>query len=200
MRVRTRLASVRLHPATGSHPYKWARCRAEQVSIAVCAMDATPETRKGRPHAPRPASLSHPRKRGPCSELCRPPAPPSAGAPASGSRLAWRRFRRFPTGACGHANTQSRLLQHAGIDKKPTEQDTNSSWNPNLQSTSCAVLRAGLRGLREVNTRTPGYDLGRSFHAPLLRYFLIVSTVCHAVPCSAEKTSGPSRPLTAATR
>ena len=41
-------------------------------SIAVCAMDATPETRKGRPHAPRPASLSHPRKRGPCSELCRP--------------------------------------------------------------------------------------------------------------------------------
>jgi len=41
-------------------------------SIAVCAMDVTPETRKGRPHAPWPASLSHPRKRGPCSELCRP--------------------------------------------------------------------------------------------------------------------------------
>ena len=35
-------------------------------------MDATPETRMGRHHAPRPASLSHPHRWGPCSELRRP--------------------------------------------------------------------------------------------------------------------------------
>ena len=189
-----------MHPATGSHPHKWARCRAEQVP-SRCVRWMRPRrraragpTRLGRLHCRIPASgAPAPSYAGPLLRRPRAHLLPVRALPGAD-------FAGFPTGACGHANTQSRLLQHAGIDKKPTEQDTNSSWNPNLQSTSCAVLRAGLRGLREVNTRTPGYDLGRSFHAPLLRYFLIVSTVCHAVPCSAEKTSGPSRPLTAATR
>src|SRR6185503_20663844 len=92
------LASVRLHPATGSHPYKWARCRAEQVSIAVCAMDVTPETRKGRPHAPWPAPLSHPRKRGPCSELCRPLLRRPRAHLAVVRALPDADFASFPTG------------------------------------------------------------------------------------------------------
>ena len=47
-------------------------------SVAVCAMDATPETREGRHHAPWPAPLSHPHKwapalscAGPCSTFRR---------------------------------------------------------------------------------------------------------------------------------
>src|SRR5215207_7864139 len=44
---------------------------------------------------------------------------------------------------------------------------------PDLQLTSCAMFQAGLRGLREKTHERPGYDLGHSFHARPLRYFLI---------------------------
>jgi len=65
-------------------------------SIAVCAMDATPETCKGRPHAPRPASLSHPRKRGPCSELCRPLLRRARAHPVPVRALPGADFADFP--------------------------------------------------------------------------------------------------------
>src|SRR3954451_2559604 len=36
-------------------------------------------------------------------------------------------FAGFPTGVRGYASTQSGLLQHADIDKEPTEQDTREA-------------------------------------------------------------------------
>src|SRR3954447_9030036 len=94
----------------------WTRKTLIRASLVSCSVSSLPKTRRES----TPCCVTNPQQ---VPNLLPVRALPDAD------------FAGFPTGVRGYASTQSGLLQHADIDKKPTEQDTRHALK--LAAASC---------------------------------------------------------------